>query len=225
MNERIVQEKKKYDKVYTDLVFSVNDLKQILSEKELNKRIFIRKVDDLSDYMSFLSNLEKEEGQSEKGLFSKLFKKEKDVDTEIQAYLTRDKRESINKLDKCVKCKCINCVSDCPFDRCINCRELEYTYECDKEKFVFTKSTDTVSLYSDDEEFIFDVKGYLIEKHEDGSLSRYVYLVDTKDNDNQQLLEYFKFKGEESYDSVIDGDDTSNLDRLYNKFIEMGLNA
>lgn len=225
MNEKIVSEKKKYDKIYTDLVFSVNDLKQILSEKEVNKRVFIRKVEDLSNYMAFLNDLEKEDSQGEKGLFSKMFKKKKDVDTEIQAYLTRDIRESINKLDKCDKCKCINCVSECPFNRCINCRELEYTYECDKEKFSFTKSSDTVSLYNGDEEFKFDVKGYLIEKHEDGSLSRYVYLVDTKDSDNQQLVQYFKFKGEESYDSVIDGDDTSNLDRLYNKFIEMGLNV
>ncbi|MDU6249639.1 MAG: hypothetical protein E6612_12090, partial [Paeniclostridium sordellii] len=70
-----------------------------------------------------------------------------------------------------------------------------------------------------------DVKGYLIEKHEDDSLSRYVYLVDINDSDNQQLLEYFKFKGEESYDSVIEDDDSSNLDRLYEKFIEMGLNV
>ena len=225
MNEKILQEKKKYDKLYTDLVFSVNDLKQILSDKELNKRVFIRKVDDLSEYMSFLSKLEKEDEKDDKGLFSKIFKKKSDIDTQIQAYLTKDKRESINKLDKCAKCKCINCVSECPFNRCINCRELEYTYECDKEQFCFTKSTDTVTLYNEDEEFKFDVKGYLIEKHEDGSLSRYVYLVDIKDNDNQQLLQYYKFKGEESYDSVIEGDDDSNLDRLYNKFIEMGLNV
>ncbi len=225
MNERLLSEKKKYDKMYTELVFAANDLKQILSYEEVGKRVFIRKVNDLSDYMNFLNNLEIEDGKESKGLFSKLFKKSIDVETEIQAYLTRDKRESINKLDKCAKCKCINCVNECPFNRCINCRELEYTYECDKEKFVFTKSTDTVSLYSGDEEFKFDVKGYLIEIHEDKSLSRYVYLVDAKDNDNQQLLEYFKFKGEESYDSVIEGDDTSNLDRLYNKFIEMGLNV
>lgn len=225
MNERLLKEKKKYDKIYTELVFAVNDLKQILSDEEIRKRVFIRKVNDLSDYMNFLNSLNIEDGKESRGLFSKLFKKNIDVETQIQAYLTKDKRESINKLDKCVKCKCINCVNECHFNRCISCRELEYTYECDKEKFVFTKSTDTVSLYSGDEEFKFDVKGYLIEINEDKSLSRYVYLIDTKDNDNQQLLEYFKFKGEESYDSVIDGDDISNLDRLYNKFIEMGLNV
>ena len=65
MNEKILQEKKKYDKLYTDLVFSVNDLKQILSDKELNKRVFIRKVDDLSEYMSFLNKLEKEDEQDD----------------------------------------------------------------------------------------------------------------------------------------------------------------
>ncbi|WP_338562830.1 hypothetical protein QJR60_05185 [Paraclostridium sordellii] len=225
MSEKILKEKNKYDKMYTDLMFAVNDLKQILTDKELNKRVFIRKVYDLSDYINFLDNLEKEEKREDKGLFSKIFKKKLDVDSDIQAYLTRDKRESIRKLDKCMKCKCINCVSECCFNRCLNCRELEYTYECDKSQFVFTKSSDTVTLYNEDEEFKFDVKGYLIEKHEDDSLSRYVYLVDINDSDNQQLLEYFKFKGEESYDSVIEDDDSSNLDRLYEKFIEMGLNV
>lgn len=225
MDEKILNEKKKYDKMYTDLVFAANDLKQILSNEELRKRIFTRKVDDLSGYIAFLNDLEKECNNNDKGMFFKLFKKKTDVETEIQSYLTRDKRESINKLDRCRMCKCINCVNECTFNRCISCRELEYTYECDKEKFVFTKSTDTVALYSGDEEFKFEVKGYLIEKQEDESLSRYVYLVDSKDKDNQQLLEYFKFKGEESYGSVINEDDTSNLDRLYNKFIEMGLNV
>ncbi|KKY00962.1 hypothetical protein VN21_11345 [Paraclostridium benzoelyticum] len=224
MDERILNEKKKYDKMYTDLVFAANDLKQMLSSEELRKRVFIRKLDDLSGYIAFLNDLEKEEKNEDKNIFSKLFKKKNNIEDEIQSYLTRDKRESINKLDKCKTCKCINCVKECNFNRCINCRESEYTYDCDKEKFVFTKSTDIVTLYNGDEEFKFDVKGYLIEI-QDQSLSRYVYLVDSKDKDNQQLLEYFKFKGEESYDSVIDGEDTSNLDRLYNKFIEMGLNV
>ncbi|MGL5752455.1 MAG: hypothetical protein ACRCXT_18110 [Paraclostridium sp.] len=225
-NERIVNEKRKHDKKYTDLVFAVNDLKQILDEKELNKRIFIRKVDDLSGYMNFLDDLEKEENiDTKKGVFSKLFKKEKDVDSEINDYLNRDKRESIEKLNTCINCKCINCVSKCPFNRCINCRQLEYTYNCDKDKFTFTKSSDKVSLYQGDDEFVFNVKGYLIEKHEDESLSRYVYLVDVKDKDNQHLLEYTKFKGEENYSSVIEGDDASKLEELYEKFIEMGLNV
>ncbi len=225
MNERLLKEKNKYDKIYTELVFAVDDLKQILSDEEIRKRVFIRKVNDLSNYINFLNGLNIEDKKESRGLFSKLFKKNIDVETQIQAYLTKDKIDSINKLDKCVKCRCINCVNECHFNRCISCRDLEYTYECDKEKFAFTKSTDKVSLYSGDEEFKFDVKGYLIEINEDKSLSRYVYLIDTKDNDNQQLLQYFRFKGEESYDSVIDGDDTSKLDRLYNKFIEMGLNV
>ena len=72
MSEKILKEKNKYDKMYTDLMFAVNDLKQILTDKELNKRVFIRKVYDLSDYINFLDNLEKEEKREDKGLFSKI---------------------------------------------------------------------------------------------------------------------------------------------------------
>lgn len=224
MNRIILDEKKKYEKIYADLMFASNDLKQILNSDELRNRIFIRKVDELSDYISFLDDLEISCKSEEKNIFFKIFKKQNKIEEKIQSYLTKEKRDSISKLDKCKNCKCINCIDECKFKRCINCRELEYTYECDKEKFVFTKSLDIVKLYSRDEEFKFDVKGYLIEI-KDGCLNRYVYLVDTKDKDNQQLLEYFKFKGEERYESVIIGEDTSNLDRLYNKFIEMGLNV
>ena len=65
-NERILNEKRRYDKKYADLVFAANDLKQILDDKELNKRTFIRKVDDLSNYMNFLNDLEKEEALERK---------------------------------------------------------------------------------------------------------------------------------------------------------------
>ena len=40
MSTRIEEEKNKYNKVYTDLVFASDDLKQMLDEDELNKRIF-----------------------------------------------------------------------------------------------------------------------------------------------------------------------------------------
>ena len=38
MSTRIEEEKNKYNKVYTDLVFASDDLKQMLDEDELNKR-------------------------------------------------------------------------------------------------------------------------------------------------------------------------------------------
>ena len=53
MSTRIEEEKNKYNKVYTDLVFASDDLKQMLDEDELNKRSFITKVETLKDYMSF----------------------------------------------------------------------------------------------------------------------------------------------------------------------------
>ena len=58
-NEKITIEKNKYSKIYTDLIFATDDLKQMLSDDELNKRSFIRKVDTLKDYMNFLEELEK----------------------------------------------------------------------------------------------------------------------------------------------------------------------
>mgnify|MGYP006980331912 FL=1 len=67
------------------------------------------------------------------------------------------------------------------------------------------------------------MKSYLVEKDDNGNFSRYVYLIDSKDYDNQHILKYSKFKGEESYDSVITDGTQDELIRINDKFIEMGL--
>lgn len=221
-NERIEIEKKKYDKIYTDLVFCYDDLNQMLDLKEINKRSFINKIETLKDYMSFLDKLEKEEN-NKKGLFSKLLKKQDDIDYKISSYLTNKKLMDLEKLEKCNKCKCRNCVSECLMTHCYNCREKEYVEECDKKEYLLTKSYDRVTLYQGEEEFVFNVSGYLVEKDSEGNFYRYVYLIDSKDYDNQHILKYYKFKGEEHYESVIENDSQDNLVRISNKFIEMGL--
>ena len=222
MDERVSQEKNKYNKIYTDLVFASDDLRQMLDDDEINKRSFLKKVDTLKDYMNFLDQIEKDSKEN-KGLFKKLFKSPKNINDEINNYLTQDRRMNIEKLDKCSNCKCRNCVSVCPMNHCFNCRDKEYVNECNKKDTLFTNSNDTVTLYQGDEEFIFNVAGYLVEKDNNGNYNRYVYLIDSKDPDNQHILKYSKFKGEEYYDSVIVDDTQDELIRINDKFIEMGL--
>ena len=173
-------------------------------------------------YFSYLDNLEKE-SKKDKGLFKKLFKIENDSNQKISKYLTLDKRRDLEKIDKCSKCECRNCVSICNMNHCFNCREKEYIVKCDKDTTLLTKTTDTVELYQGDEKFVFNVAGYLVEKDDNGNFSRYVYLIDSKDYDNQHILKYSKFKGEESYDSVITDGTQDELIRINDKFIEMGL--
>lgn len=222
VNERIESQRKKYDKIYTDLVFCYDDLKQMLDSKEINKRSFINKIDTLKEYMDFLDKLEKEVN-NKRGFFAKLLKRQDDIDYRINSYLTDKKLMDLEKLEKCSKCKCINCISECKMTHCYNCREKEYVKECDKKEYLLTTSSDKVTLYQGDEEFIFNVAGYLVEKDCEGNFYRYVYLVDIKDYDNQHILKYYKFKGEEHYESVIEDDNQDNLIRINDKFIEMGL--
>ena len=222
MDERVSQEKNKYNKMYTDLVFASDDLRQMLDDDEINKRSFLKKVDTLKDYMNFLDQIEKDSKEN-KGFFKKLFKSPKNINDEINNYLTQDRRMNIEKLDRCSNCKCRNCVSICPMNHCFNCRDKEYVNECNKKDTLFTNSNDTVTLYQGDEEFIFNVAGYLVEKDNNGNYNRYVYLIDSKDTDNQHILKYSKFKGEEYYDSVIVDDTQDELIRINDKFIEMGL--
>ena len=222
MDERVLEEKNKYNKTYTELMFCVDDLRKMLNTEELNKRSFINKVDTLKDYIEFLDNLEKE-SKKDKGLFKKLFKVENNPSQKINKYLTLDKRRDLEKVDKCSKCACRNCVSVCNMKHCFNCREKEYVIKCDKDTVLLTNTTDTVELYQGDQKFIFNVVGYLVEKDKYGNFSRYVYLIDSKNYDNQHILKYSKFKGEEYYDSVITDDTQDELVRINDKFIEMGL--
>ena len=75
-NEIIENERNKYRKIYSDMMFAYDDLRQILDEKEINKRTFVSKVDTLKEYMAFLDELERE-SKKDKGLFSKLIKTSK----------------------------------------------------------------------------------------------------------------------------------------------------
>ena len=222
MDDRVLEEKNKYNKSYTELMFCVDDLRKMLNNEEINKRSFISKVDTLKDYIEFLDNLEKE-SKKNKGLFKKLFNVENDPSQKINKYLTVDKRRDLDKIDKCSKCACRNCVSVCNMNHCFNCREKEYVIKCDKDTSLLTNTTDTVELYQGDEKFVFNVVGYLVEKDSEGNFSRYVYLIDSKNYDNQHILKYSKFKGKEYYDSVITDDTQDELVRINDKFIEMGL--
>ena len=56
MEDTIVNEKNKYNKAYTELMFCVDDLRKMLDTEELEKRSFISKVDTLKDYIEFLDN-------------------------------------------------------------------------------------------------------------------------------------------------------------------------
>ena len=64
MEDIILNDKNKYNKIYTDLMFCVDDLRKMLDSEELNKRSFIKIVDILKDYMEFLDNIEKEISKS-----------------------------------------------------------------------------------------------------------------------------------------------------------------
>ena len=221
-NESIAKEREKYKKTYSDMIFAYDDLRQILDEKELNKRIFISKIETLKSYMDFLDKLEIE-SKHDKGFLSRLINKDKYIDNKIYDYLTNEKKINIEKLERCNQCKCKNCVSECFMSGCLNCREKEYIFECNKQDSFMTKSSDTLTLYDGEKEFIFSVAGYLVEKDNDNNFSRYIYLIDSKDYDNQHILKYSKFKGEESYNSVIVDNKQDELVRINNKFIELGL--
>ena len=222
MSTIIEDEKNKYNKIYTDLVFACDDLKHILDTEELKKRTFLYKVESLKDYMNYLDKLERE-NKEKKSIFSKLFNKDYNIESKINNYLTVDKRKDIEKLNKCEKCKCKNCISKCTMTQCYNCREGESVVNCNKENLLLTNCDEKVTLYNGDKEIIFNVKGYLIEKDCNGNFIRYIYLIDSKDYDNQHILKYSKFKGEERYDSVITDNTQDELVRINNKFIEMGL--
>lgn len=222
MNQRIEQEINKYNKLYTDLVFACDDLKQMLSEEELNKRSFLLRVDTLKEYICFLEKLDRD-SKVQKSIFSKIFNKNEDIDSKINKYLTTETNTNLEKLEKCILCKCKNCVNQCPMNQCYNCREKEYVNGCNKSDTTLTISNESTTLYNGNEEIVFNVKAYLIEKDIQGRFRRYVYLVDSKNYDNQHLLRYTKLKGQEAYESVITNNNQDELIRLNNKFIEMGL--
>lgn len=136
MNEKLKFEKDYYGKIYSDISEAIFSLSPFLGDREKKRRKYFSKQEVLRDYIKTIDLAQ--EKISKKGIFSVFIKD--DVEKEVMDFKFKNK-EILDRLEKCSKCKCLNCSKECPFDGCLGCRDGANICMCDHEKHNMSKQT------------------------------------------------------------------------------------
>lgn len=141
-DEFLKNEKNKYGKVFVDINYAIDNVSPFLDEPTLKRRKYVAKLSVLKKYIELLQAAESEINKG--GFFSK-FGNDKYIDL-LNDY-KKDNIEILVQLDKCSKCKCLNCTADCKFDSCLGCRDNSNIAFCDHKKInVSTPTNFTLDL-------------------------------------------------------------------------------
>lgn len=196
VNEFLKSEKNKYGKIYVDINYAIDNVSPFLEESTLKSRKYVAKASVLKKYIELLQATESE---INKGGFFSRFNNDKYINL-LDDY-KRDNSGSLNQLEKCSKCKCLNCTASCKFDSCLACRDNSYIAYCDHKKVNVSKP----------ENFILD-----LTNNRTGSNDRYMVLgilqdveLDTKYiiieniiNKEKFILHYYPGISDDSYGEI-----------------------
>lgn len=196
VKEWIDSEIKKYQEIETKICFGIGEIADKVSNDELNKRFFVKKVQSLRDYLKLLEATRLKCGKKK---FFGLIKSDDSKHLNEINFKKESIVDDLAQVEKCSNCKCLNCTLNCPFSSCRECSPRIYVAGCDKQRYVILKGYKNVVLYCEDtdEDIEFEVVGLL---HDSQDNKEYIYLSEVCNSDNQQLLGYKKdLSGRETY--------------------------
>lgn len=204
-------EREQYGKLYVDLIMNIEEMSAFLTDEELKKRFFTRKVHLIKSYLDALDHADQ---QAEGNGLLEMFKSDEKYKDEVLQYKAT-LSDDLTKLQKCHQCRCLKCSVPCPFNACHYCNYTNHIVGCDQQRYTVTTGHTPITLYSNDEDrdVHFRVIGLL---KDDFSDKQYIYLVETNNKDNQHILEYKKYiDGTKDYLPI----DEELLDKIYNIFV------
>lgn len=138
-------DKSKYGKMYVDINYAIDNISPFLDKDLLKNRKYTTKIYTLKKYIDLIEASETE--ISKGGFFSK-FNNDKYVD--LLKDFKKDNLDTLTQLEKCSKCKCLNCTSHCKFDSCMGCKSNSTMINCDHKKINVTKHDNfTLNLTND----------------------------------------------------------------------------
>lgn len=133
-SEFLKSEKDIYGKIYVDLSYAIDNISPFLDEPILKCRKYVAKIHVLKKYIELI-----DAGNTElnKSGFLSMFKDDKSTDL-IKDYKSEN-LNTLNQLEKCSTCQCLNCTADCKFDSCLGCKDNSNIISCDHKKVNVTK--------------------------------------------------------------------------------------
>lgn len=196
-----------------NIEFGSNEPSIMLSEEELDSRVYYKKIKVLDNYIEKIKETNiKADG---KGILE-IFKDDMQYAEELLNY-KNNIQDDLNRLEVCSKCKCLGCSITCSFRSCMECSPNVKVIACDKSRFYITEGYENIDLYLGDTLIHYKILGILQDIKLD---KKYIYLVEVGDINNQQLLEYKKYlNGKEEFNGI----EGKEYDRVWNTFLKFNV--
>jgi hypothetical protein len=191
-------EKDRYGKVYVDLTYAINNISPFLDTNTLKCRKYVSKIHVLKKYIELIDAAELE---LNKGGFLGIFKNDKYTDL-IKEYKDEN-LHSLNQLEKCSKCQCLNCTANCKFDSCLGCKDNSNIVSCDHKKINITKH-DNFTLNLTNNRTGGDDKYFVLSTLQDVELNNKYIIIQNIINSEKFILNYYPGISEDTYGEITD---------------------
>lgn len=194
-NNFLDQELNHWGKIYTDISFSIDDISELLSEDELKSKKFYKRIHVLGDY---IKKIEYAKSIPPKKSF---FGSKNNSYPEVEKY-KNENYETLNQLENCSKCACLNCTSTCEFSACRGCRFNSFIKSCDKNEINVTNHKNyTIDLTNNDtgRRATYKVLATMQSSKTD---QWYIVLENIHDEDDKYILYYYPGIKEDTYGEI-----------------------
>lgn len=191
-----------YGDILEKLEFGISDISSLIGD-DIKKRDFIRYVDQVRNYLDFLSK--KQRDFESKGVISKVFGNHKDLDQELIKFKESMKTALIQS-HYCSNCKCLKCINICKMDGCGQCKLRGKVISCNnKTQAVWAFKNNKLTLNNDEtgQQDEFEILAII----QDAEYKQYYISLNKVSDGQKYIFYYYCSPAGESYKAIEDVDD------------------
>lgn len=196
--EFLTSEKDHFGKIYVDISYAIDNISPFLKSKDLTGRKYAVKLPALRKYVDLIGSTEAE---IKKAGFFGFFSSDKCI--ELLKEFKNDNSETLNQLEKCSLCSCLNCTADCNFDSCLGCRRSSKIQSCDHIKINVTVH-DNFSLELTNDKTGASDRYTVLGTLQDCSTEKKYIVIYNPISKEKFILYYYNGVAEDSYGEISD---------------------
>lgn len=194
-------DKSKYGKTYVDINYAIDNISPFLDKDLLMNRKYVTKISTLKKYIDLIQASELEINKG--GFFSK-FNNNKYID--LLNDFKKDNFVTLTQLEKCSKCKCLNCTASCKFDSCMGCKSNSNIISCDHKKVNVTKY-DSFTLNLTNDKTGKSDKYTVLSTLQDIEVDQKYIIIENMITKEKFILHYYPGISEDEYGEIKDSEE------------------
>lgn len=201
----ISQEKEYYGKIYSNIAFAIDEIKDFLDLNVLKNRKYFSRQPILDKYMDLLDSANQE--IKNRGFFKGLIDGDKYIN--LLKGFKSDHYEDLDQLEKCHKCECLKCTAVCKFDSCDGCKAGRHVAYCDHERTnaAFFDNSPNAILNLTNNNTGEDDKYIVLAIVQDSLEDKRYILMENIQNKERFILYYYPKLPEDTYGEITDEED------------------